>query len=141
MIYLKLKKHLNLLIVIVLSLVSFWACTPDDDNENGDIRAEYVGSWTCSEQSSLFGQSTYSVTISYGPSDNTVLIYNLYNIGASEAVEVYLVDNSLELLNQTVDNNLFSGEGTSVVDYSTFNLSYSVKSAGDQDQVSATFTQ
>ncbi|MFT5970866.1 MAG: hypothetical protein ACI8ZO_001383 [Flavobacteriales bacterium] len=46
--------------VFIFGLTS---CETDTIDPNYELRDEYVGDWNCIENSSLFGQSAYKVTL------------------------------------------------------------------------------
>ncbi len=125
---------------VILSLIVI-SCQPDDGVDTGDIRDEYIGKWSCSEESQIYGTSNYTVTITKDTQDDVIKVSNLYNIGDQNTVFFTVFDNNITINSQTVDGNTFSGTGTSSTNYSTFNLNYTAVSGGDSDNVTSNFTK
>ena len=100
---------------VILSLIVI-SCQPDDGVDTGDIRDEYVGTWSCAEESDIFGTSNYTVSITKGTQDDVIKVSNLYNIGSQNEVLFTVFDNNITINTQTVDGNTFSGTGASATD-------------------------
>jgi hypothetical protein len=104
-------------LLIIFSIIFLASCAKDDDDPT-DVRGKYVGTWTAQETSSVFGSSTYSITISTSNSNlEDILIRNFYNLGTGTVttgtVNVDGGGNSIQIKQQTVSGNVISGTGTS----------------------------
>jgi hypothetical protein len=107
-------------LLIIFTIVFLASCAKDDDDPiNGsDVRNKYVGTWTAQESSTVFGSSTYSITISTSNSNlEDILIRNFYNLGSGTVttgtVNVDGGGNSIQIKQQTVSGNVIIGTGTS----------------------------
>ena len=111
----------------------------DDGSCIIDDRNDFTGSWTCEENSSQLGTSSYSVTISKSASDSTaILIANFYNLGSSNKATAIVNGNTFVINPQLVDNLNVAGSGT--LSGTQINLSYTV-SAGGTDNVTAVYSK
>ncbi len=132
--------QLRLIAGLLFIAVLFNACE-DDIVSSGDLRDEYIGQWTCHESSEQYGDSDYFVSVSKGMDEDHILISNFYNLGESESVSVYIQDNSLTILNQTVKGNDIQGSGNSSISFSTINFTYTVNDGAELDHATAEYTR
>lgn len=124
--------------ITALSLVILSSCTIEDPNF--DERDDFTGSWICSEQSTIYGNSNYNVNITKHSTDTTkILIGNFYQLGSSHQASAIVSGNSFSIPNQTIDGNTVFGSGQLVG--GNINLSYSVNDGSATDNVTATYTQ
>jgi hypothetical protein len=103
---------------IILTVLFLASCAKDDDPINGsDLRSKYVGTWTAQETSSVFGNSTYSITISISNSNlEDILIRNFYNLGSGTittgTVNIEGGGSSIQIKQQVVSGNTIIGSGS-----------------------------
>ncbi len=138
-------KNLYKYLLIVLTVVFIASCAKEDDPINGvsDARSKYVGTWTAQETSSVFGTSTYSITISTSNSNNEdILLKNFYNLGAGTVtigtVNIDGVGNSIQIKQQQISGNTISDSGTYGSGKITFNFTSNDGQTVDNVTVSAT---
>ncbi|MGI8893667.1 MAG: hypothetical protein ACR2GN_09440 [Bacteroidia bacterium] len=138
-------KNLYKYLLIVLTVVFIASCAKEDDPINGvsDARSKYVGTWTAQETSSVFGTSTYSITISTSNSNNEdILLKNFYNLGAGTVtigtVNIDGGGNSIQIKQQQISGNTISGSGTYGSGKITFNFTSNDGQTVDNVTVSAT---
>jgi hypothetical protein len=130
----------RILLFLAISLVMF-ACEDEPVDPNYDLRDEYVGDWLCSENSSIYGNSSYTISIEKSDTNEAfVIISNFYNLGSSISLAAEVFDNSILIPQQNVGGNIIDGTGTSTANYSEFNLTYSVNDGADNDVCTATCT-
>ena len=129
--------------------VTFISCQKDETpttNPTGsttDVRERYTGTWTASESSQIYGQTTYQVNIKKAPNDNNqVIIENFYNLGFTNAVYGILSNNntSLTINQQSVSGQAISG---SLTIYSTNDIrgTFNANDGSGVDNVSVNFTR
>lgn len=133
--------------LIFISLVSFlFSCKPDDiEPTPEDIRDNVIGTWKCVENSTVFGEQTFSVNISKDGQDSSKVIFdNFYNLGFGKTVYFTISNYNINIPVQTVpnDGHVISGNGTITSNYKTMNLSYSANDgSGSADNVTAAYTK
>jgi hypothetical protein len=135
------SKILTILTITVLGLFMISCETDDVDKDSGDIRDEYVGDWNCNENSSLFGTSNYSISITKSESEGEVWIKNFHNLGDNVSARIMVEDNNIDLPLQVFESNEVEGSGTSAVNYKEMTLTYTAKSGGDNENVTAKYTK
>lgn len=129
-------KNLFKYLSVILVVVFIASCAKDEDDPiNGvsDARNKYVGTWTAQETSSVFGNSTYQITISLSNSNSEdILLKNFYNLGTGTVtigtVNVAGNANSIQINTQTVSGNVITGSGT----YETGKINFSFTSRDGQ---------
>ncbi len=120
-----------------MSLVVLSSCTVEDPDDF-DIRDDFVGNWQASEQSQVFGNSNYSVSISKHATDSTrIYINNFYQIGSSERVVAVVDGNQLSIPTQTVNARLFVGSGSLVS--GSININHTASDGSETDNVNVTY--
>lgn len=140
-------KYISILMLIFS--VTFISCQKDETpttNPTGsttDVRERYTGTWTASESSQIYGQTTYQVNIKKAPNDNNqVIIENFYNLGFTNAVYGILSNNntSLTINQQSVSGQAISG---SLTIYSTNDIrgTFNANDGSGVDNVSVNFTR
>ena len=133
----KIYKLLTALALLII--IGFTACTPDNPN-NFDIRDDFVGTWLCSEQSSVFGNSNYTVDIVKSVADSSqILIKNFYQLGSTVSVTAVVNGNSLNIPNQNASGQTINGSGSLVS--GNINLTYTANDGSHTDNVTATYSQ
>ena len=138
-------KNLFKYLTIIALVIFIASCAKEDDPINGvsDARNKYTGTWTAQENSSVFGSSTYSITITTSNSNNEdILIKNFYNLGAGTvtigSVNVDGSGNSIQIKQQTVSGNVISGSGSYSNNKITFNFTSNDGQTIDNVSVTAT---
>lgn len=138
------KKHFLLsqsrILILTFALVFIAiSCEVDDPFDQSGTIDELTGDWTCYEQSSILGNTTYTVTISPDPMNvNGILIDNFYGINA--AVEAVVSGSILTIPDQTTpDNYTISGSGTISGNKNTINLQYTIEDDGGTDNCTAVY--
>lgn len=129
-----------LLLTFALVFIAI-SCELDDPFDQGDVIDELTGDWTCYEQSSILGATTYEVIITSDPMNiNGILIYDFYGIDAS--VEAVVSGSILTIPEQTTSGNYtISGSGTISGNKNTITLQYTVddNSGGPVDNCTAVY--
>ena len=139
-------KNLFKYLTIVTLVIFIASCAKEDDPINGvsDARSKYVGTWTAQETSTVFGSSTYALTISTSNSNNEdVLIKNFYNLGSNTfTIGTVNVDgnaNSMQIKQQVVSGNTISGSGS--LSNGTLTFSFTSNDGQTNDSVTITATK
>lgn len=129
------KKLFFLACACSLLLVS---CEEDPVDPNFDLRDEYVGTWTASENSSFFGDQTYTVEVSKSDTSlSDIWVTNFYGLGNNSLTVMEVNDNTIFIPIQNVSGSEISGTGQSTVDYSKVTLTYGVNDGSGVDQCTA----
>ena len=69
------------LCLLLFITVFFAACTDDNDNDlPEDERLKFLGGWLCTDNSVVFGMSTYSINITTVGSSDSIRIGNFNNL-------------------------------------------------------------
>lgn len=141
------NKYLSILLIVFSFIII--SCEKDESPSNNptgtvnDVRDRYTGTWTASESSQIYGQTTYQVNIKKAPNDNNqVLIENFYNLGFTNAVYAILANNNtvLQINQQSVSGQTISG---SLNIYSTNDIrgTFNANDGSGVDNVSVNFTR
>jgi len=123
---------------MLLALLSFNACTVDEEDPGTDPRDKYIGTWTVQETGKK--KLTYQVEITADPFNSVqVLISNFYNF----SIQPYAVATTNTL---TVPTQSFASEGITVWgsgSYSNNTISwvYYVNDGANQDTIVSTYTK
>lgn len=125
------------LIAIPLLLLTV-SCT-DEDDDNGDSREKYTGTWNVKDETG--GQSqTYNATVSNDPANSSrILIGNIYNLGESASIQAIVAGNSLQLVTTDVSGFRISGSGN--YSNNSFTLNYTANDGEKDRAVKATYTR
>ena len=111
---------------LFISLIFIESCTTEDTIDPTDSRDAYIGTWSCAENSSLSGASTYDVRIRKDVSNsNQLLVDNFYLLGYSYSAVLSKSSSTLSLPSQSLSGNTIKGNGSIVSDIK-INLSYTV---------------
>ena len=143
------KKHNKkgvIIIFVFLFTVFFTSCNPDDDDNNNsytDPREKFVGNWKCIENSNLYGQQTYNVTISLNSQNSTeILIANIYHLGYDQVARAITSNNYVTIPLQPICNNTNTIKGSGTFSGNNqIQLKYYVDDGADIDTCSATYTR
>ncbi len=129
----------TLLLLILASCSSNESETPSPT----DDRDAYLGTWSCAENSSKSGASTFDVILRKNANEaNQILIDNFYLLGATHFATLTKSGNALTLSSQSVSGNTVQGSGT-IASTTKINLSYSVNdgSGSGPDNCTAVYTK
>ncbi len=126
---------------IVLSLVLV-SCAPEEDPPPTDDRDKFVGSWTCPEQSSQNGLSTFTIHINKSTTNSTQMdIENFYNAGFSNRAVVNVSGNSFSASNQPFAGFTITTVSGNSTGASTLTMNYIIQNGSVFDTCSASCTK
>lgn len=129
-----------LLITLIGTLLFTSSCELDSDPVTTDPRDNFVGTWIVDEQSTLFGNNNYTVTIRKDPDNSTqVLIANFYHFGNEFDTYAITTIGSITVPQQEVCNHMVQGTGQR--DRNKITWTYTVSDGADLDNVTAVFTK
>lgn len=113
------------------------SCETDVDPPPVDYQSEYIGIWDCNERTGIHSPQFYEVNITAGPTENTIIINNLYQTGTS--IEATINGGfSLDIPRQTSENIGFEGSGSANSDFGQVNLNFTADDGSAlQDEVEA----
>lgn len=131
----------KLVLLFCLLCFIFQACV-QDLLDTSDMASKITGVWRCEEKSSIYGTSTFQVTISKSSTDNTkVLIDNFYQLGSGKTISAWVESFSVNIAQQEIDGNIINGTGVISSNGKQIELSYTVNDKSNQtDNVTATLT-
>jgi len=134
------RKDKEILFLLILVMLAFSACTPENDN-TGDDRDKFTGSWTCRDSNTTTGVTDplYSVSISKVGVDDTIMISNFYNLGGSTFVKAVISGTSVVIPNQYDDSYLINGSG--IYSNSEVKLNYSASLGSNLSNISAKYSR
>ncbi len=117
------KRSFKYGIGLVLASSLFVSCETDTDPTTQDYQAEYLGIWDCNEKTGVNSPQFYEVNISAGPSENSIIINNLYQTGT--AIQATISGGfSLTFPSQTSENIIFSGSGSANANFGQISLNF-----------------
>jgi hypothetical protein len=135
-------------ILTIAFSVLFISCEKDTNNTNPtgtvtDVRDRYTGTWTASESSQIYGQTTYQVNIKKAPNDNNqVIIENFYNLGFTNSVYGIMSNNNTAI---TINQQSVSGQSLSggLTIYSTNDIrgTFNANDGSGTDNVNVNLTR
>ena len=126
---------------ILFSFVLFPSCKPDQPAAPADARDMYVAHWTCNEQSSQIGASTFTVQIDKSTTSATqITIANFYNLGSAYKAIADISGNNITIPQQTLNSNQLHGSGTKSGPNSV-NLTYYMNNGSTIDTCVSTLTR
>lgn len=122
--------------VLVLCLISL-SCERDTTLSTVDYQSEYIGVWDCNERTGMNAPQFYEITITAGPSDNSIIINNLYHNGT--AVNAIISSGfTLDIPDQSSNNISFIGTGSANADFQQITLNFTANDgASGNDDVEA----
>ena len=127
----------NRTIIISFLLLLFSNCATDD---LGDPRDSLLGTWSCEEESQLFGNQSYDVVISKSDTDEVqIIMYNFFD--RKQDVVADLDGSSITIPTQIVDNWEIQGSGQISEDSKVVTWTFSANDGGDNEDFTAYFTQ
>ncbi|MEO8150220.1 MAG: hypothetical protein ABI723_21480 [Bacteroidia bacterium] len=133
----KLKVQLFTVSACILLLAS---CTDENTSPTGDDRDNFTGTWTCSEQSTINGSSTFSVTISKIGDLDSVSIKNFYGLGPNYSAIALISGGSITIPNQSIQGG-YTTYGDGLKSNSKINFTYYVNFSGVSDTVTAVYSK
>ena len=126
---------------IVLSIM-LSSCAQEEDPPPTDDRDKFVGSWTCPEQSTQNGPSTFTIHINKSTSNTSqILIENFYAAGFSNSATANVSGSSFSASGQPYTSfTITSLSGTST-GASTLTMNYIIQNGSIYDTCSAACTK
>jgi hypothetical protein len=140
------KKFIRSLIILASLVCFFYACNPDDPNNNpqpnDDPRDKFIGTWLCNETSHLNGNSTFSVPVSLNPNNTAqILIANFYQLGSGQKIYGIVANNNVTVPSQTLNNLNIRGSGNITNNNTRINWNYYVDDGADIDTCTAIYNK
>ena len=122
------------------SLLLFSACDIDSTSKpkNDDARAKFVGTWLCTDESVVFGTSTFTIQINSVGSSDSIQISNWYNLGAGTSAIALVVENSIIIPSQSITGISVLGSGFYNANDEEFVVTFSADDGIYIDQVTST---
>ena len=133
------KKTFRYAIIAATLFMVFYACNPNDPNNNpqptADPRDKFVGSWSCSEVSHQNGSSTFTVPISLNANNSSqLLLGNFYQMGQVYGV---VAGTNVTVPSQSVSSCNIWGSGNITNNNTRINWNYYVDTGADIDTCTA----
>lgn len=137
-------KNINSLVasLIFMGMLFLASCAKDDtsDPTNPQTTDKYSGNWYVSEDSKIFGKSTYNLVISEDP-NNTSKRFISYLYGFKTKTTATINGSNISIAKQVIDGQNVSGSGV-LANSTQINLTYYVQSTATKyDTVMATLTK
>lgn len=113
-----------------------------EDEDDGDPRTKFEGSWTCVENSTQNGTSTYTINITKMKDPvSQISIVNFYNVGVNFSLKADVDNSNFTIAPQTFVSGK-SAYGTGAASGSNnFTMTYYVTSGSIVDTCTATCTR
>jgi hypothetical protein len=135
------KNILKTLFVPALIGLAFVSCQPEEEPTPADARDPFVDSWTCAENSSQIGSTSYTVHINKSTTNTSQIhIENFYNIGFQFKSNATISASDVTINQQTYNGNQLNGTGNKTSP-NTITLTYYVNNGSTIDTCSATLTR
>ena len=117
------------------------SCTDDNPVEpDVDPKVKFIGSWNVKEE--IGGQVTgnYPSTVTTDASNSSrIQIGNIYNLGSAQSIKALVINNSLDISQQTITGVIISGSG--IYSGNGFILNYTANDGSGPQSVKATYTK
>ena len=122
------------------SLLLFSACDIDSNPlpNNADARVKFLGTWLCTDESVVFGTSTFTIQINSVGTSDSIQISNWYNLGAGTSAIALVVDNSMVFPGQSITGISILGSGIYNTNDEEFVVTFTADDGLYVDQVSST---
>ena len=126
-----------------LLFLSFLLVSCTDDNPvapDVDPKVKFIGSWNVKEE--IGGQVTgnYPSTVTTDASNSSrIQIGNIYNLGSAQSIKALVINNSLDISQQTITGVIISGTG--IYSGNGFILNYTANDGTGPQSVKATYTK
>jgi hypothetical protein len=132
------KKSIYLLIlIIVISFIGLNSCDKTTNDPTADPRAQYLGTWLCSESPTV----NYHVIINLDTSNSSqILMYNFHLLGNTAKAYAIATQNNLTLPAQGILGKIIHGSGD-LINNNKFTLKYYVNDSTDIDTINAVYTK
>jgi hypothetical protein len=135
------KNKTKLLLIPFLAIGFLTACQPEEEPTPADARDPFVDQWTCAENSSQIGATSYTVHINKSTSSNTqIQLENFYNIGFTFKANATVSGTSVTIPTQQYNGNDLHGSG-SKTGPNTITLTYYMDNGSTIDTCTATLTR
>lgn len=122
-------KPFRVLAIVTACLFFITSCAPEEEDISFTAE-EMAGTYSCSENSQVFGQSSYEVAVTRSTSaSDQIIIENFYQLGAGTFVTVNIRGSNLLVPQQVVNNIVISGDGV-IVNENRMNLNYTADDGG-----------
>ena len=133
------KKSLRLLFLFFFLLIFFGlnSCDKTNNDPTADPRAQYLGTWSCSESATV----NYHVIISLDSSNSSqILLYNFHMLGNNQKAYAIATQNNLTLPEQGILGKIIYGSGD-LINNNKFTLKYYVNDSTNIDTIHAVYTK
>lgn len=130
-------------LALILSILAVSSCQPDEEEEPTpvDERDKFVASWTCQENSTQTGPSTFTVHITKSSSNSSqIQLENFYNFGFQNKAIATISGSSFSIASQQISGNTISGSGA-LQSNGTITMNYTVNNGSAIDTCSAVMTK
>lgn len=137
------KKTIRYLIFLAAFTGFLVSCDPNDNSpDDTDPRDKFVGNWTCNENSTQNGSSTFTVNISLNSGNSTqIYIANLYALGTSNKVYAVVAGDNATIPQQNIGSYTANGSGSMYSNDTKIDFDYYMNDGADKDTCSAVFTK
>jgi len=116
----------------------------NNEEETVDPRDKINDLWYCTEESEIFGATSYDAVYIYNhPSDSSsIYIDNFYNLGENNRVKAHLNGKTILINNGYIDEYIVNGAGHINSIFTKIEWSYFVEHPdGEEDNVTAVYTK
>lgn len=117
------NQKLKIFSALILASLLFIGCEEDSDPTTEDYQQQYLGTWDCNEKTGANAPQFYEVLITAGPTENSLVITNLYQNGT-----VYTADINggfaLDIPDQSSQGITLSGTGSTNADFQQISLNF-----------------
>ncbi len=131
-------------LIALCGILVLAACQKDDGINDGDIRADFIGSWKCTQTSKIIAPSEFTVTITKDTTNaSRIKLSNFYKLGSSSGVYANVstvTASAIDIPVQTVQSNIIKGSGTQI-NTTKINFTYTVDDGNETDTLTAVFTK
>lgn len=139
----KRKFLLRTLLASVALSMTLVSCQPDDPEPTPtDERDKFVGSWTCPENSSQNGTSTFTIHVNKSTTNSSQIeIENFYNTGFSNRATANVSGNNFSASGQPYSGFTITSLSGSSTGSTTMTLNYIIQNGSIYDTCSASCTK
>jgi hypothetical protein len=130
--------------ILFAAMASFMiSCDPNNNPpDDTDPRDKFVGSWTCAENSTQNGTSSFTVNVSLNSGNSSqILMANFYQLGSSKTVYAVVAGDNATAASQTVGGVTIKGDGSITTNDTKMNWNYTANDGADIDTCTAVFTK
>lgn len=128
---------------LALLLVSMLltACGEEDNEKKGFSRNEYLGTWTCTEESGPNAPQLYSVRLEAGSGSSDLLLYGLANQGEGFVLTAEALAQGFNIPLQTVDGLTVTGTAVTGDELSPIDLLFDLDDGSGAQTTEARLTR